>query len=105
MTGVRPRRPTAQDTATLFFQPMAMKHTNALPIYLLTDCQDLVKHLSHLNLTLSERRLQGEFEDLSESLRSGAIEAIYWLRRDVIAADELTNVRTSRKIQDLKRTN
>ena len=30
---------------------------------------------------------------------SGVVEAVYWLRREVIAADELTHIRTTRKAQ------
>ena len=50
-----------------------------MPIFLTTDSLDLVSHLSHLNATVQEKRLMGDFEDLAEALRSGELEAVFWL--------------------------
>ena len=68
--------------------PEVVPETVLLPVYLLTDCRDLVEHLAHLSVTLTEKRLIGDFLALAEALQTSTVQGVFWLRREVTVADE-----------------
>ena len=96
--GERKERQKVQDFSTLYFSTSPHATHRLMPAYLTTDWRDLIDHMSHLSLTLTEKRLCGDFRDLAEALQRKSLEAIFWLRREEVIADGLTSQRTSQKL-------
>lgn len=103
-TGLKPKRPVQTSRSEIGFDsPLGDGHPRMPIVVQVHGCESLVNHLRKKceSQSVTEKRLRADFAALREDVRRKIVRGFVWVPRKVMIADELTNSRTSRKIQNV----